>query len=195
VAFLLCTKGVFNYYLMMILPALSAMAACALMGAAEGMGRVRKAVFLSFAVALSVFSHYSEYKSSVAAYKVDRIDSAVSFIASSSRPEGTIFGDDYSTPLISLLSGRRIALDMADTNPNRFQSGFTDIRDLVSDLDRARPSFMLFHHIGDYSSLWDFPEMREFVRTRWCGPRAAPGFMHFEWGEQHLYIYRCVPLS
>ncbi|MFA5140312.1 MAG: glycosyltransferase family 39 protein [Elusimicrobiota bacterium] len=193
-AFLLCTKGVFNYYLMMLMPALSAMAACALMDSAKDMGRLRKAAFLSFAVILSIFSHYREYKDSVAAYEVRRIDNAVSFITASSKPEDTLFGDDYSTPLIALLSGRRVALDMADTNPNRFQSGFTDIRELTQALGRARPAFMIFHHIGNYSSLWDFPEMREFVQTRWCAPGAVPGFMHFEGGAQHLYIYRCVPL-
>ncbi|MBI3036131.1 hypothetical protein HYY73_00005, partial [Candidatus Woesearchaeota archaeon] len=47
----------------------------------------------------------------------------------------SIFGDDSTVPLISLLSGREIALNYADNNALRYRSGATDLGETLRALD------------------------------------------------------------
>ena len=44
------------------------------------------------------------------------------YIKANSNPNDTIFGDDATTPLLALLSDRRISLDFLDLNNLRFRS-------------------------------------------------------------------------
>lgn len=65
--------------------------------------------------------------------------------ASSSLPEtATLFGDSNVVPTLALRTGRRIALDEADTNSMRFTSGITPPESFIARLDREPPALVLF---------------------------------------------------
>jgi len=82
-----------------------------------------------------------------------------SMIKANSNKEDLIFGDQLFVPLLALMSDRRIASDFVDTNPLRFQSGFVDINNLVSNLEKDMPRFIV---ITTHSPLMDYNASKNF---------------------------------
>lgn len=99
-------------------------------------------------------------------------------------PEGTLFGDSTSTPLVALLSGRRLALDEADTNFMRFRSGVTPIAGFLRRLDQAPPAAVILHPGRGVASL---PEARRWVQARY---RLATTVDDPHQGRYLLYLRR-----
>lgn len=64
-------------------------------------------------------------------------------IEENSNKDDLIFGDQLFVPLLALMSERDIALDFVDTNPLRFQSGLVDMDNLVSNLEKNMPKFIV----------------------------------------------------
>jgi hypothetical protein len=68
-------------------------------------------------------------------------------------PRGaTIFGEATLATAVALQSGRRVALDEADTNFMRWKSGVTSAARFVERLRAAPPALILFS-VGDYMSM------------------------------------------
>jgi hypothetical protein len=67
-------------------------------------------------------------------------------------PGSTIFGDPTLACAVALQSGRRLALDEADTNFMRFRSGVTPAPTFVARLRAAPPALILFS-IGEYLNM------------------------------------------
>jgi len=79
-------------------------------------------------------------------------------------PEGTIFGDSISVPLIALLAGRRVALDDPDTQSVRFRSGGTPPAVMIARLEKAPPRLVIAR------AGWGFyivPELRLWMETEY----------------------------
>lgn len=72
----------------------------------------------------------------------------------------TIFGDDSTVPLISLLSGREIALNYVDNNDMRYQSGATSmdatLQLLQEAISKKRLKFVLLRRIETSKGTYDF---------------------------------------
>jgi len=69
-------------------------------------------------------------------------------------PNATIFGEASLATAVALQSGRRLALDEADTNFMRWKSGITPAARFVERLRAAPPALILFS-VGDYMSMPD----------------------------------------
>jgi hypothetical protein len=69
-------------------------------------------------------------------------------------PDATIFGDPTLVSAVALQSGRRLALDEADTNFMRFKSGTTPSPGFIARLRSAPPALILFS-IGEYMVMDD----------------------------------------
>jgi hypothetical protein len=67
-------------------------------------------------------------------------------------PDATIFGESTLATAVALQSGRRLALDEADTNFMRWKSGITPAARFVERLRAAPPALILFS-VGDYMSM------------------------------------------
>ncbi len=83
---------------------------------------------------------------------------------SAHRPSsGMIWGDGSIVPLVALQSGLEIALNMVDTNEQRFSSGRTAPADVVSELSALSkpPGVLLLEEHGVYM----VPELRKWVET------------------------------
>jgi hypothetical protein len=81
----------------------------------------------------------------------DSVDQLVQEVVARSSPGDTLFGDSTSLPLVALGSGRRIALDFADTNTQRFESGATDPRQTVAALEAAPPRLVVSRESGCFT--------------------------------------------
>ncbi|RMG11106.1 MAG: hypothetical protein D6729_18495 [Deltaproteobacteria bacterium] len=79
-------------------------------------------------------------------------------------PPGPLFGDSTSTPLIALLSGRRIAADEVDTNIMRFKSGATTLEALFEHLQSDPPAALLLHPGRGIATL---PGFQTFARLNY----------------------------
>jgi hypothetical protein len=66
------------------------------------------------------------------------------FAYASTPPDATLFGESTMVPLVALMAARRVALDEADTNPMRFQSGITPPAAFVARLREHPPALILF---------------------------------------------------
>jgi hypothetical protein len=67
-------------------------------------------------------------------------------------PGATIFGDSTLASAVALQSGRRLALDEADTNFMRWKSGITPVNDFVDRL-RAAPPALVVYSVGEYVNM------------------------------------------
>jgi hypothetical protein len=92
----------------------------------------------------------------------------------------TLFGDSTSLPLVALGSGRRIALDFADTNTQRFESGATDPQQTVAALEAAPPKLVLARESGCFT----IPVLRAWLESRY---RVVSSFRDLDGTGYSLY--------
>ena len=116
----------------------------------------------------------------------NRFDTAVALadeVARRSVAGDTILGDYLSTPLIALLSDRRIALDEADLNGMRIETGILDLDALIAKLEVDPPRLILTRTDGGISNRADF---MAWVEYRYAPvhrhPAAEP--RHVIWGNE-----------
>jgi hypothetical protein len=81
----------------------------------------------------------------------------------------TVFGDSSSLPVVALGAGRRIALDFADTNVQRFLSGATPAASAIAELEANPPKLVLTSGSGGFYSL---PEFRRWVADHYAPRRS-----------------------
>jgi hypothetical protein len=95
----------------------------------EGSSSFRKVLILAVMILVIVNSsiYVADYAS---ASNMPFTSSLVSFIKSNSLPNDTIYGNFQVAPLISLLSGRSLAGNIADTNPKNIMTNTFTIKDV-----------------------------------------------------------------
>jgi len=76
---------------------------------------------------------------------------------------GVIFGQVTCAPLLALLSGRELALDLVDTNPMRFLSGVARIEETLSALEKEERLCVL---VLQEDRLWTDPRVLRFLEPR-----------------------------
>lgn len=87
-------------------------------------------------------------------------------------PGTTLFGDSGTAPLVALMSGAQLALGEADTNQMRFQGGFPAPGKFIQSLEESSVQWAVVR--GRIQSqnrfiprgLFAIPEFREYARTR-----------------------------
>jgi len=73
----------------------------------------------------------------------DQVFKAAKMLKEKCGPDDALFGDSGSAPLLSLLSGCRLAADESDTNILRFRSGLTNPDEFISRVEKDGLRFML----------------------------------------------------
>lgn len=118
---------VFDYYFLNMAPYLAILAGLGITGFVNRF-KLRKAVAYGAIMIVVIFASYSSYANVAAdsTYDFEAAQEAAAYIKENSAENELIFGEDATTPLISLLSERGIALDFADSNDLRFRSGLED---------------------------------------------------------------------
>jgi hypothetical protein len=80
----------------------------------------------------------------------------------------TVFGDSSTLPLVALGAGRRIALDFADTNVQRFTTGTTTPEDAIAALERDPPTVVVSAGGGFYG----LPQFKQWVQAHYSEVRS-----------------------
>ncbi len=135
-------KSAFNYYLLYAFPFLAIAGGYGLLAAYEVLaGRLKlrqelAAAAMAAIVILGGFSAVRQFNS----YDFQDFPIAndvAAYVRENSLEGQAIFGDDSTVPLISLLSGREIALNYVDNNAMRYVSGATDLDATLQHLQEA----------------------------------------------------------
>lgn len=82
----------------------------------------------------------------------------IRYIEENTKENELIFGDDSTTALLSLYSGRDIALDFADSNDMRFKSGVTDIDETIKKLKEEDTRLFIVRPLYGIGSMDSFKE-------------------------------------
>ncbi len=137
-------KAVFDYYSLAAVPFLAILAGEGLVGAVE-LSRLRKVYAYGAIFAVIAAFGFANYFGSGGngAYDFEDAREVASFVRDNSAANETVFGEDATAPLISLLSGREIALNFVDSNDLRFRSGLEDPDDVVRQLKESDLRFFL----------------------------------------------------
>ncbi|MBI2574332.1 hypothetical protein HYV82_00410 [Candidatus Woesearchaeota archaeon] len=141
---------VFVYYFLPLIPCLAIIGAHGASGMAErAVNRRSQAVaFVAAAIMLSAaFSGYYFWSNSFQDF--EGAEKIADYIKFNSIPSDTIFGDDSITPLLAMLSERKIAFNMIDSNSLRWRSGLLNINDTIAQIKQQRVRFVIERRLND----------------------------------------------
>lgn len=189
-AFLLM-KAAFNYYLLYVLPFFAILAGYGISSAYSFLSEKAKLTrgMATAAIAVAVLASAAVATMQFAAYNVQDFPEAgevSAYVRDNSLASQTIFGDDSTVPLISLLSGREIALNYADNNAMRYKSGESSIsattERLEGEIGKKRLKFILLRRVKAAAGTFDFgigteKEFAAFVDAK-CSLAKEAGQMH-----------------
>lgn len=148
-AFYMFYADIYYLYLAMLVPFLAMLAGCSLERMA---GRLPKAagVIIVLLILAIVATHNSIFYIKDHAYtaKIDFIDDIVKYVKENSNTGDTIYGSFEITPLVALLSGRRIASNYIDTNEKTFLTGLYDVGKRTESL-KGNVKFVLMKMLVD----------------------------------------------
>jgi len=185
--FLASLNPLFTQYFMLPMPFLAWISAVSLASLLEGITvRSRRgwAAVISVLIILAVNAdNIRRYIRHERGTGFVTVRGCVDFIEKNSAPGDLIFGHVTTAPLLALLTGRNIALDLVDTNFMRFRSGLTGLDQVLSELvQEKRLKFMITRE----NRLWLDPRVERFLHNR---PPAAV----FDEPRERILIFDCRP--
>ena len=158
--FLFFLNRIFDFYFLLIFPLLSLIGAFALTTLLSKLKK--KYCLLICMILLILFSIYS-YPLYNRLIRYDYLDfkyqDITDFFNKKSNKNDFIFGDSLFTPMIALLSDRYIIGNLVDTNLLVFQSGVTNIKDVIKFFEKNNPSFIIVrknYGVGRADNLVEF---------------------------------------
>lgn len=161
--FLLALKKLFGFYFLIAFPFLAIIGGFSIVSLIRRANLPKKWKIAAFLTICSVFGWNlfadASFLEKIGFAGFERGDDMADFIISSTGNETMIFGDDSVSPLLALETGKRIALDFADTNDQVFSSGAADLGKVLDDLGGKSLIFI----IRDRQGISFFKEAREFL--------------------------------
>ena len=184
--FLLFLKNLFGFYFLIVFPLLAIIGAYSIVNIYSNLSIKRWLKILAFIVLLSAFL-WNLLSDTVFLQKIgfngfERGNDMVEFIKSNSGSSTMLFGDDSTAPLLALLTGKKIAFDIVDTNPQVFASGIMNLNGVLEQLKGKDVLFVARSTQGISS----FAETRKFLNKN-CD---LLGNFHGK-TEGDFLIYRC----
>ncbi len=141
--FFIASKKVFAYYMMLAFPFAALIGAYSIMS--SNLKISRRAVFLIAALLMLISAYFAA--SGFSSYDYQDFKEAgeiAKYIRENSDKEEKIFGDESITPLLSMLSERKIAMDFLDSNSLRFKSGVTNANETIAGLKKELKFFIAY---------------------------------------------------
>ncbi len=158
-------KSSFNYYALYAFPFLAVAGGCGLMWLQEILTariRLTQGIATAAIAAVVILGGLSAVKqfNSYDFQDFPAANDIAAYVKENSLQGQTIFGDDSTVPLISLLSGREVALNYVDNNAMRYHSGATSLNatlHLLQEAIRKRGlKFILLRRIETSRGTYDF---------------------------------------
>jgi len=139
--FLLNLSTIYDFYFLLLFPFMAVLSARGLLLIERAWGSKAAAVIILVVVLYSGWS-IMKYRQHEELY-FEKAVQISDFVKSTTLPAHEIFGDSTTVPLISMISGRRVALDEIDTNYQRFTSKTTNLAGLLERVG-SDPNFKYF---------------------------------------------------
>jgi len=180
--FLLSLNVMFDYYFMLMIPFVCMLSAKSVMAVA---GRCDGSLFRAAAASAVLLSLYWVLPPYLLQESVHFENAAAvsDYITANAPSDALIYGDAKVAPLMSILTGRGIALEETDTSIMRFMSKTTGIDVMLSRLrGTGRPIVLILH--SKYG-IWTLPDVREYVRND-CRPFVS--FNERAYGEYNVFL-------
>jgi len=145
--FLLTYKSLFSYYIFIILPLLAIIGSYSIFSIADRINNIKlsRILFVAIFVLIGISSLLSS--SRYLNYKFQNFNTAneiADYIIENTNSERTLFGDDSITPLLALMSERKIAFNYADLNNFRWRTGLVDIHQTIKEIKAEKPLIITF---------------------------------------------------
>jgi len=158
--FLAVSKRIFSFYLVIVIPLLSIIAAYSvdyILKRYNGDSLIKYSIISLLTIIFIVNTSISVNR----LYDFDFIDfgsfnEIKDYINDNSKNEDLLFGDATSAPLFALFTQRDIALNMPDTNIQLFQTGVVDIEDLIVKLNSSNVRFVIIRPLSGIGSIREF---------------------------------------
>ena len=174
--FLLLFQRVFHHYFLLLLPFASILGAYAIAqmchaeplvsaplrsGQAETKHRISHLIiiilFLHIGLSLKTYSDEERQKVFESARVVGQV------VRESITPDQSIYGNFAITPTISYLSGRRIAAREIDSSAMRFESGISDLGEVIEAIEADNVGAILSQSVG---GIGNYPPFREYMEKK-----------------------------
>ncbi len=112
---------------------------------------------------------------------LDIVDDVVTIIEAESSQDAALFGDSTTVPLFALLTGRRVAANEADTNAQRYKSGFVNPDEFVAKIDDPGTELIILRaHFG----VAGLAQVRELVTEKY---RVIKSMRSFDGRVYHVF--------
>jgi len=138
--FLMTYKSLFGYYLFIILPLLAIIGSYSIFSSIERLKMNPRIILIALFVIIGIASALSINR--YLNYEFQNFNNAqeiANYIKANSNPETALFGDDSITPLLALLSERKIAFNHADLNNFRWRTGLVDTKQTINQIKVEKP--------------------------------------------------------
>jgi len=157
IVYLIVLPGVFPYYYFGIFPFLAIIAGFSVYRFTEKKNvnnNIKKAVIAIISIALLAnlwFAASQYYWTMNNTLKGDAITNLNSKIGDNK----VIFGDYLFVPIISLENNNRIASEIVDTNPLRFQTGSLNANEIISQLKKEKEVYIIVRQSNNFLLAYD----------------------------------------
>ena len=135
--FFIVFMSVHAHYIVLLLPFWSLLVAVPVYALLKSrLGRDRT-LMLFFILIVPMASWSAVWQASWYGSKdIQSMDGIAAFVSENSEPDDLLYGDDAS--LVSMLTGRQVPLWFIDNNAHRYESGITDVSELLESLEDVK---------------------------------------------------------
>lgn len=161
-AFLLLFRRVFHHYFLLLLPFASILGAYALKQIP-----LKTVILIILLLHAGVSLQTSSMESRQKIFESARVAGQV--IRESITPEQSIYGNFAITPTVAYLSGRRIAANEVDSSAMRFESGISDLNEVINAIEKDNVGAILSQSVG---GIGNYPAFRKYMEKNFIKARA-----------------------
>ncbi len=187
--FFIISKKVFAYYMLLAFPFAAVIGAYSIMNIDFRMSK--RAVFLAASLIIAASAAISAFSFTSYDYQdFGEAEEIAAYIRQNSEEGDKIYGDESITPLLSILSGRSIALNHIDSNALRFKSGITGINETIAGLEAK---FFIEYRLNVSEGtirygVASLPEFENFIRECRLSKAFRSGWREY---MKEYYVYDC----
>jgi len=170
---LLIFQRVFYHYVLLLIPFASILSAFLL----KKISKLGHTGFAVIATLLLIHITVSVYTSNIRREEMqfESAHTVASVIREEVAPDESIFGNYAIAPTLAFLSGRRIAGMEVDTSAMRFESGISNLDDVIQNIESDNIAAIISQSVGGIGNYPPFREYMEknFIKARTFKQRAS----------------------